>query len=55
MMNIHTYDLFIFFKGYQREYYNISNSAVKYFLSYHVENPDFYGYEQSDHVPHLIR
>lgn len=52
---INTYDLIIFFKGYSRAYYNISRTAVKYFLSYHVENSDFYGYEQMDHTPLLIR
>lgn len=41
---INTYDLTVFFNGYQRYYYNISRTAVKYFIAYHQENPDFYGY-----------
>jgi hypothetical protein len=25
-------------------YLNISRTAVKYYIAYHQENPDFYGY-----------
>ena len=41
---VNTYDLTVFFNGYHRDYYNISRTAVKYFIAYHQENPDFYGY-----------
>lgn len=47
---IDTFDLYIFFKGYSREYYNISRVAVKRFIEWHRENPDFYGYNVVDHL-----
>ncbi len=34
----------IYFAGGQKTYYNISRTAVKYYIAYHQENPDFYGY-----------
>ena len=43
-MNIRTLTLFVYFDGYSRTYYNISRLAVKYYIEYHRENPDFYGY-----------
>lgn len=43
-MQIHTHNLTIYFRGYTRHYSNISKAAVKRFISYHQENPDFYGY-----------
>lgn len=44
-MNIITYNLWVYFNGYSREYINISKSAVKYYIDYHKENEDFYGYD----------
>lgn len=44
-MNIRTFDLFVFFNGYSREYLNISRTAVKYYLQWHQENDDFRGYD----------
>ena len=41
---INTYDLVLYFNGYAREYKNISRVALKRFLEYHKENPDFFGY-----------
>lgn len=49
-MNIQTIDLYLWFDGYDRAYYNISRTAVKYFLAWHQENPDFLGYDTYDHV-----
>lgn len=46
---INTYDLYIFFKGYERHYTNISRAAVKRFVAYHQENEDFYGYDYEAH------
>jgi hypothetical protein len=45
MANVKTFDLFIWFKGYDRHYLNISRTAVKYYLQYHQENDDFRGYD----------
>ena len=44
MANVKTYHLFI--KLYDRniEYHNISSSAVKYYLDWYRENPEFYSY-----------
>jgi hypothetical protein len=39
---IKTYDLIVYFHGYERHYTNISRTAVKYFIEYHKENPDFH-------------
>jgi len=44
-MNIRTYDLHIRFDGYLCSYYNISRVAVKYYIEYHRENPDYYGHD----------
>jgi hypothetical protein len=40
-MNVETYNLMVYFRGYDRTYYNISRTAVKYYLDWHRENPDF--------------
>lgn len=44
-MMIKTYNLWVYFKGYERHYTNISRTAVKYFIAHHQENEDFYGYD----------
>lgn len=49
-MHIEKFDLIVYFRGYTRHYYNISRVAVKTFLHYHDENPDFYGYVIDDAV-----
>ena len=45
MANVRTFDLHILFQSngrdYARSYYNISRTAVKYFLQWHQENPDY--------------
>ena len=43
---IKTFDLTIFLDvhGSGREYHNISRTAVKYYLEWYRENPDFYSY-----------
>lgn len=43
-MRINTYTLTVYFYGYERTHYNLSSVAVKRYISYHEENPDFYGY-----------
>jgi len=48
---INTYNLCIYFNGYDRAYYNISRVAVKRFLEWHQENEDFYGYDLEAHIP----
>lgn len=48
MANVKTFDLIFYFDGYEREYNNISRTAVKYYIQYHKENPDFYGYDVFD-------
>lgn len=48
-MRIRTFDLLVLFKGYTREYSDISRTAVKYFLEYHRENPDYDGYDVEVH------
>lgn len=48
-MNIKMYDLWVYFRGYERHYHNISRSALKYFIEYHKENEDFYGYDYELH------
>jgi hypothetical protein len=45
MINVKTFDLFVFFKGYSRQYFNISRTAVKYYIQWHQENDDFRGYD----------
>jgi hypothetical protein len=45
MANVKTFDLIVFFNGYDREYHNISRTAVKYYLQWHQENDDFRGYD----------
>ena len=40
-MNVKTFNLIIHFDGYDRHYYNITRTAVKYFIEYHQENPDY--------------
>jgi hypothetical protein len=44
-VNVQTFDLIVWFDGYEREYYNISRTAVKYYIQYHQENEDFKGYD----------
>lgn len=41
MIRVNTFDLIVFFKGYDRTYYNISRTAVKYFIEWHQKNPDY--------------
>lgn len=43
-MNVRTHNLTIYFDGYSRHYSNISRTAVKYFIDWHRENPDYYGH-----------
>lgn len=45
---INTYNLIVYFNGYEREYNNISRVAVKRFIDWHRQNPDFYGYAVDD-------
>jgi len=40
-MNVRTYDLVIWFRGYHKVYYNVSRVAVKRFVDWYRENPDF--------------
>lgn len=46
---IKTFDLFLYFNGYTREYINISRTAARYYIEYHKENEDFYGYDLDTH------
>lgn len=46
MANVRTYDLHILFQNerggdYARSYYGISRTAVKYYIDWHQENPDY--------------
>ena len=45
MANVKTFDLFVYFDNYDRQYFNISRTAVKYYLQWHQENDDFRGYD----------
>lgn len=47
---INTFNLVLYFNGYDRAYYNISRVAVKRFIEWHKENEDFFGYDLDDHV-----
>ena len=40
-MNVQTFDLVIWFKDDSKIYYNISRTAVKYYLDWYKESPDF--------------
>ena len=46
---INTFNLIVYFNGYDRAYYNISRTAVKNFIEYHQENEDFWGYDVEDY------
>lgn len=46
---INTFDMIVWFNGYERHYYNISRTAVKYFLAWHQENQDYQCYAVMDH------
>lgn len=41
---IKTFYLLIYTKERSIEYMNLSRTAVKYFIEWHKENPNFYGY-----------
>ncbi len=41
MANVKTFDLIVHFKGYTRQYTNISRVAVNRYIKYHQENPDY--------------
>lgn len=45
---IKTFDMIVFFNGYERSYYNISRTAVKYLINWFQENPEFLGYHVDD-------
>lgn len=42
---VDTFNLEVYFRGYVRVYDNISRVAVKRFVEWHRENPDFCGYD----------
>ncbi len=48
---IKTFDLYIYFNGYSKEYHNISRVAVKRFIDWHRESEAFFGYDVKDHEP----
>ena len=48
-MKINTYNLIVYFNGYDREHTNISRTAIKYYIDYYKENEDFYGYDVLTH------
>ncbi len=47
---IRSFNLILYFDGFDRAYYNISRVAVKSYLEYFQEFPEFYGYDVEDHV-----
>ena len=42
---VKTFDLTIYMKDNTKSYHNISRTAVKYYIEYHRENPDYYGHD----------
>ena len=42
---IKTFNLWIFMKDRTVEYTGISRTALKYFIEYHQEDDNFYGYD----------
>jgi len=46
---VNTYDLYLYFNGYSKAYYNISRVAVKRFIEWHRESASFFGYDVQDH------
>jgi hypothetical protein len=40
-MNVHTFDLIVWFRNYERHYHNISRTAVNYYVRWHEKNPDY--------------
>jgi len=45
-MNVQKFDLVVWFKGYvlPKIYYNVSRTAVKYYIDFHKDNPKFVKY-----------
>ncbi len=46
---IKTFDLYLYFNGYSKEYHNISRVAVKYYIDWYKESAAFFGYDVQDH------
>jgi hypothetical protein len=44
-MNVQKFDLVIWFREETKIYYNLSRTAVKKYLDWHQENPEFEHYD----------